>query len=209
MALYFVERTAQPTVFTSIPAAFWWAVVSLTTTGYGDMVPITLLGRLIASVMLIFGVGIFAIPTAVIIAAVLDADTQEEIEELHRRREQGLLTIVRAAAIADRGLRGQQLAADQIAGQQLIEPVGDASQAGIGIAVLVDEAVVADLEGQMKDAVGHGVHRIALEQAAGGAVSLDQMESGLAGRRRRRGAASTASGGCCEDRCSGRAGRQC
>ena len=53
------------------------------------MVPITLLGRLIASVMLIFGVGIFAIPTAVIIAAVLDADTKEEIEELHRRREQG------------------------------------------------------------------------------------------------------------------------
>lgn len=88
MALYFVEHTAQPTVFTSIPAAFWWAVVSLTTTGYGDMVPVTLLGRLIASVMLIFGVGIFAIPTAEIIAAVLDADTQEEIEELHRRREQ-------------------------------------------------------------------------------------------------------------------------
>ena len=89
IALYFVEHSAQPTVFSSIPAAFWWAVVSLTTTGYGDMVPITLLGRLIASVMLIFGVGIFAIPTAVIIAAVLDADTKEEIEALHRRREQG------------------------------------------------------------------------------------------------------------------------
>jgi len=87
IALYFAERVAQPQVFSSIPAAFWWAVVSLTTTGYGDMVPITGLGRLIAGVMLIFGVGIFTTPTAVIIAAVLDVDTREEIEQIHRRED--------------------------------------------------------------------------------------------------------------------------
>jgi voltage-gated potassium channel len=71
--LFQIEHGAQPLVFTSIPATLWWAVVSLTTVGYGDMSPVTTLGKVFASAMLIFGIGIFALPTAIFTAAILDA----------------------------------------------------------------------------------------------------------------------------------------
>ena len=49
VAMYFLERDVQPVAFGSVPAALWWAVVTLTTVGYGDVVPMTPLGRLIAA----------------------------------------------------------------------------------------------------------------------------------------------------------------
>lgn len=76
--LFQIEHQAQPDVFTSIPATLWWAVVSLTTVGYGDMSPITTLGKLCASVMLVFGIGIFALPTAIFTAAILDAGSKAD-----------------------------------------------------------------------------------------------------------------------------------
>lgn len=71
--LYTVEHTAQPDKFSSIPATLWWAVVTLTTIGYGDIAPITPLGKVLTSVIAIFGIGIFALPTAILTAAILDA----------------------------------------------------------------------------------------------------------------------------------------
>ncbi|MDQ2818832.1 MAG: ion transporter [Pseudomonadota bacterium] len=71
--LYAVEHAAQPDKFSSIPATLWWAVVTLTTIGYGDMAPITPLGKVLTSVIAIFGIGIFALPTAILTAAILDA----------------------------------------------------------------------------------------------------------------------------------------
>lgn len=71
--LYQIEHTAQPTIFTSIPATLWWSVVSLTTVGYGDMTPVTVLGKIFASAVLIFGIGIFALPTAIFTAAIIEA----------------------------------------------------------------------------------------------------------------------------------------
>lgn len=71
--LYTVEHAAQPAIFSSIPATLWWAVVTLTTIGYGDMAPITPLGKVLTSVIAIFGIGIFALPTAILTAAILDA----------------------------------------------------------------------------------------------------------------------------------------
>ena len=73
--LYQIEHIAQPKVFTSIPATLWWSVVSLTTVGYGDMAPITPLGKLFASAVLVFGIGIFALPTAIFTAAIIEAST--------------------------------------------------------------------------------------------------------------------------------------
>src|SRR6202043_3146479 len=55
VALYFLERDVQPAGFGSVPAALWWAVATLTTTGYGDVVPITPLGRLVAALVMICG----------------------------------------------------------------------------------------------------------------------------------------------------------
>jgi len=71
--VYYFEREAQPKVFASIPTSLWWAVVTLTTTGYGDMTPVTPGGRLWASLALVFGVGVFALPGAILTSAVISA----------------------------------------------------------------------------------------------------------------------------------------
>lgn len=59
-AVYVLEREMQPNSFGSLPAALWWCVVTLTTTGYGDAVPVTALGRIIAGMVMILGIAILA-----------------------------------------------------------------------------------------------------------------------------------------------------
>lgn len=63
--MYLVEYPAQPEVFSSIPAALWWAVMTVTTVGYGDIIPITPLGRIIAGFVTICGVLVLALPSAI------------------------------------------------------------------------------------------------------------------------------------------------
>ena len=75
--VYQLEHDAQPDVFTSIPATFWWAFETLTTIGYGDMVPQTTLGRLFAGMISIFGIGIFALPTAIVTAVIVEAGVSD------------------------------------------------------------------------------------------------------------------------------------
>jgi voltage-gated potassium channel len=58
---YLLERSAQPDVFGSIPAALWWAIVTMTTTGYGDVVPQTVLGRMLSGVVMIIGIAVIAL----------------------------------------------------------------------------------------------------------------------------------------------------
>ena len=60
-ALYVLERELQPTHFGSLPLSLWWAVTTLTTTGYGDAVPESFLGRLIAGIVMICGLGVFGL----------------------------------------------------------------------------------------------------------------------------------------------------
>lgn len=74
--LYTVERHAQPDAFQSIPHAMWWAISTLTTVGYGDVVPVTALGRLLASIIMICGLGVYAIPIGIIVSGFS--------EEIHR-----------------------------------------------------------------------------------------------------------------------------
>lgn len=63
--IYFAEKQAQPEVFSSIPAAMWWAVSTLSTVGYGDMYPVTAPGKLIGSFISILGIGFFALPAGI------------------------------------------------------------------------------------------------------------------------------------------------
>jgi voltage-gated potassium channel len=58
---YLLERAAQPELFGSIPAALWWAIVTLTTTGYGDVTPRTPPGRMLAGVVMVSGIIVFAL----------------------------------------------------------------------------------------------------------------------------------------------------
>ena len=76
-AIHLAEHDAQPGKFESIPAAMWWAIVTLTTVGYGDVVPITLAGRIIASLTMIMGIMTLALPIGIIATAFA--------EEIHRR----------------------------------------------------------------------------------------------------------------------------
>ena len=75
--VYFAENEAQPYKFSSIISSMWWAVATLTTVGYGDIFPITTMGKLFGSISAIFGVGLFAIPAG-ILASGFSADIEVE-----------------------------------------------------------------------------------------------------------------------------------
>ncbi len=76
--MYFAEARAQPEVFSSIPAAMWWSVVTLTTVGYGDTVPVTVIGRLLAAAIAVLGIGLFALPAGILSAAMVEANEEGE-----------------------------------------------------------------------------------------------------------------------------------
>ncbi len=69
VGIYHFEHEAQPEVYRSLFDALWWAIVTLTTVGYGDMVPITHAGRLFTFGVLLTGLGLIAVPTAIIAAS--------------------------------------------------------------------------------------------------------------------------------------------
>lgn len=66
--IYYIEGNAQPDKFGSVPDSAWWAIATLTTVGYGDVAPITTLGRLFGSVVMVTGLCILALPVAIISA---------------------------------------------------------------------------------------------------------------------------------------------
>ena len=82
--MYFAEHNYEGTQFTSIPATIWWAVVSLTTTGYGDMYPITVIGKAMASIIMLTGVAFFALPAGIITAGFIDEFRLNRIKKTHR-----------------------------------------------------------------------------------------------------------------------------
>ncbi len=77
VGIYIFEHPVQPEVFSSIPKALWWAVASLTTVGYGDMVPLTVGGRIFTTLVLFVGLGIVAGPAAIITTALLESELVE------------------------------------------------------------------------------------------------------------------------------------
>jgi voltage-gated potassium channel len=70
--MYMLEGADQPTVFSSIPAAMWWAIETLTTVGYGDMVPVTAGGRVVGGAVSVIGVGTLALFTGLITVGFLE-----------------------------------------------------------------------------------------------------------------------------------------
>ena len=76
--MYYIENPAQPQKFSSIPQTMWWGVVTLSTVGYGDIYPITPLGKLVGSLVAISGIALFALPAGIIAAGL--------VESLHHRK---------------------------------------------------------------------------------------------------------------------------
>lgn len=71
--MYYIEKDAQPDAFRNIGDGFWWAIVSFTTVGYGDLYPVTNLGRLLGSIISLIGIAMIAIPTGIISSAFMSA----------------------------------------------------------------------------------------------------------------------------------------
>tara|TARA_Y100001933_G_C18933151_1_gene536233 strand:- start:37 stop:951 length:915 start_codon:yes stop_codon:yes gene_type:complete len=67
--MYLVEKDVQPEKFGSIPKSMWWSIVTLTTVGYGDVFPITSLGKIFGSVIIILGIGTVALPAGILASA--------------------------------------------------------------------------------------------------------------------------------------------
>lgn len=64
--MYYVEHEAQPDIFPNIPETMWWAIATLTTVGYGDVYPITGLGKFLGGAIAILGIGLFALPAGIL-----------------------------------------------------------------------------------------------------------------------------------------------
>lgn len=72
VGIYYFEHDAQPDKYASVFHSFWWAIVTLTTVGYGDVYPITAGGKVFTTLILIIGLGLVAIPTGLIASSLTD-----------------------------------------------------------------------------------------------------------------------------------------
>lgn len=71
--IFYAEHDAQPAAFPNIPEAMWWSVATLTTIGAGSIFPITVMGKAIAALIALLGIGMFALPTGIIGAGFVEA----------------------------------------------------------------------------------------------------------------------------------------
>ncbi|MDX1685012.1 MAG: ion transporter [Saprospiraceae bacterium] len=79
--MFHIENQAQPDVFSSIPGTMWWGVATLTTVGYGDVYPITPLGKFLGGIVSILGIGLFALPAGILASGFAEAFKEVEPTE--------------------------------------------------------------------------------------------------------------------------------
>lgn len=99
--VFAAEHQAQPEVFKSIPQAMWWGIVTMTTSGYGDMVPITPIGRILAGFSMLIGIAMLAMPVGIVANGVAN--------EIRRRQLLGNFQMVSRLSIF-RGLHASAIA---------------------------------------------------------------------------------------------------
>ncbi len=94
--MYYLEHDAQPEAFGSIPESVWWGVATLTTVGYGDVYPITGLGRFFGGLIALLGIGMFALP-----AGILASGLSEAFEQHDKIKEKKKILAKQGKAIPD------------------------------------------------------------------------------------------------------------
>ena len=91
VGIYMFENAAQPENFESVPHSFWWAIVTLTTVGYGDVYPVTVGGRIFTGFVLMTALGVVSMPSAIIASSLTEVRRIEDEAEEERLREDELL----------------------------------------------------------------------------------------------------------------------
>ena len=84
LLIYYAEHDAQPDKFANAFSGVWWAVATLTTVGYGDIYPVTAMGRFLGGIIAITGIGLLAVPTGIVSAGFV-----EMLEKKHSKRQSG------------------------------------------------------------------------------------------------------------------------
>jgi voltage-gated potassium channel len=85
--IYQFEHTAQPENFPDIPSSIWWSIVTLTTVGYGDVVPITVGGKIFGSIISLLGVAFFALPAGILASGFSEVKIMKRINTMKREVE--------------------------------------------------------------------------------------------------------------------------
>lgn len=86
--VFTVEHDAQPEAFPNIYTSMWWAIATLTTVGYGDVYPVTAMGKILAGIIALLGIGLVALPTGILSGSFVQAINDQK--ELARREKEGL-----------------------------------------------------------------------------------------------------------------------
>lgn len=116
--VYYFEREAQPDRYSSIPASLWWGIVTLTTVGYGDITPVTVLGKMAGGFTAVLGLCMFAIPVGIIASAFIEAVRRREFVDtwnlvarvpLFRTLDAARIAAVAGVLQARRAERGERL----------------------------------------------------------------------------------------------------
>ncbi len=93
--IYMFEKDAQPDKFGSIPEAMWWAIATLTTIGYGDVTPVTGMGKFFGSIIAIIGIGVVALPSGILASGFTDQLKRRQSQyesELSKALQDGVIT---------------------------------------------------------------------------------------------------------------------
>ena len=85
--VYYFEKDVQPEVFTSMGTTMWWAIITFTTVGYGDMYPITIMGRILTTIVSFLGIAFYAIPGSIFTSALLEKIDKKKQRKIDRKKE--------------------------------------------------------------------------------------------------------------------------
>lgn len=127
--IYLIERDVQPEAFGSIPKAMWWAIITITTIGYGDVIPMTALGKFFASVIVFIGIGIIALPTGILASAFSSQINRSKmfyLEEVKKALASGDISVSELNEL--KGLQNELNLSDEEAGLILKEQLEHAKE---------------------------------------------------------------------------------
>jgi voltage-gated potassium channel len=93
-----LERIVEPDTFTSLGLAYWWAVVTVTTVGYGDIVPVSVAGRIVGSMLMLLGISLIPTLTSVVVSTFIGKQNRAQREQIERQGQELAATLERIEA---------------------------------------------------------------------------------------------------------------